>query len=91
MTEQSSRWTRASSFALIVVIYVVAVGAALVAAAAIGTERPYTALAVAYLVSVAVLYVPSQLVRNGSTFDAWWSVVPPAVAVWFALAANGNA
>jgi len=91
MTEHTSRWTRSGSFALIAVIYAVAVGAALAAAAAVGTGRPYTALAAAYLVSVAVLYVPSQVVGNGSTFDAWWSVLPPAVAVWFALATGtGN-
>ena len=92
MTEHSSRWTRSTSFALIVAIYVVAIGAALAAASAVGIDRPFVALIAAYAASVAVLYVPSQLVGNGSTFDAWWSVVPPAVAIWFAFAApNGNA
>ena len=92
MTEHSSRWTRSTSFALIIAIYVVAIGAALGAASTVGTDRPFIALIAAYAASVAVLYVPSQLVGNGSTFDAWWSVVPPAVAIWFAFAApNGNA
>lgn len=91
MTEHSSRWTRTGSFAFIAAIYAVAVTAALVAASAIGIHRPFLALVVAYATSVAVLYVPSQVVGNGSTFDAWWSVVPPSVAVWFAFAApSGN-
>jgi steroid 5-alpha reductase family enzyme len=62
---------------------VVATGAALVVAARF--DDPYADLIVGYGVSVAFLYVASQIVGNGSTFDAWWSVMPPAMAIWFAV------
>lgn len=78
-------WSRSRSFGLIVILYIVAVGGGLLMAAQYGTDSPFTALFVGYGVSVAVLYTASQLVRNGSTFDAWWSVMPPAFAIWLAI------
>jgi steroid 5-alpha reductase family enzyme len=90
MTTHSSGWTRGRSFALIVGLYIVATSIAVVVASAVGTDHPYRALVFAYAGSVAFLYVASQIVQNGSTFDAWWSVMPPAVAVWFALASDAS-
>ena len=82
------QWTRRSSFGLIVAIYVPAVAAFLAVAAAVGTERPEWAVALGYLASITVLYVASQMVGNGSTFDAWWSVMPPVAALWLLLVAE---
>lgn len=84
-------WSRSASLTLVVALYAIATPIAIGVAASIGTTDEYTALAVGFAVSVAILYVASQIVGNGSTFDAWWSVVPPAFAVWFAIAADGDA
>lgn len=78
-------WSRSRSFGLIIVLYVVAVGAGLIVAAQIGADSPFSALIASYAVSVALLYVASQIVGNGSTFDAWWSVMPPAFVIWLAI------
>ena len=81
----TSSWTRSRSFALIFALYVVAVAGALVIASAIGTDHPVKGLIWGYGASVAFLYIASQIVGNGSTFDAWWSVMPPSFAIWFCL------
>jgi len=83
MSYRLGHWSRSRSFALIAFLYVVATGAALVVAARF--DDPYADLIVGYGVSVAFLYLASQIVGNGSTFDAWWSVMPPAMAIWFAV------
>ncbi len=83
MNYRLGHWSRARSFALIVGLYVIAVTAALLVASRL--TDPYADLIVGFGVSVAFLYVASQIVGNGSTFDAWWSVMPPALAVWFAI------
>ena len=76
-------WSRPRSFLFIVVSYAVSISAGLVAAASF--DDHYARLVSAYAVSVAILYIISQIALNGSTFDAWWSVMPPVMAVWFAL------
>ncbi|NDF32142.1 MAG: DUF1295 domain-containing protein, partial [Acidimicrobiia bacterium] len=91
MTSEHERtWTRGRSFLVIVALYVVATTGALWLATSIGSDHPYKALIVGYAVSVAFLYIASQVVQNGSTFDAWWSVLPPAFAVWGALSVDGT-
>ncbi len=84
-TSLAANWSRSRSFALIIVLYVIAIGGGLIVAGSYGTDSPFTALIVGYAVSVAFLYLASQVVRNGSTFDAWWSVMPPAFAIWLAI------
>lgn len=78
--------SRRQSFALIIALYAVAVPLCILTAAAIGVDDPIAALVGGFAASVAFLYLASQIVGNGSTFDAWWSVMPPAIAIWFAVA-----
>lgn len=82
----SQPWSRRSSFAVIAAIYLSAVLVFLGVAASIGTDRAWWAVAVGYLASTALLYAASQIVGNGSTFDAWWSVMPTAAAIWLLFA-----
>ncbi len=51
----------------------------------IGSDHPVKGLVWGYIASVAFLYIASQIVGNGSTFDAWWSVIPPSFAIWFCI------
>ena len=82
-------WTRGRSFGVIVLLYVIATTIALVLANG-SVDDPYVALIVGYAGSVAFLYAASQVVQNGSTFDAWWSVMPPVLAIWFAIVVDGS-
>lgn len=78
-------WSRARSLTFVAVLYVVACAVSLIVADTWGSDHPLTALVVGFAVTVVILYVASQIVVNGSTFDAWWSVVPPVYAVWLAV------
>ncbi len=81
MNYRLGHWSRSRSLAFIVALYVVSIAVALLVASA--SSGPYGDLILGYAASVAVLYVVSQIVGNGSTFDAWWSVLPPVIAFWF--------
>ncbi len=81
MNYRLGHWSRSRSLVFITALYVVSIAAALFVAST--TSDPYGDLIFGYAASVAVLYVVSQLVQNGSTFDAWWSVLPPVIAFWF--------
>ena len=83
-----SHVSRSRSFALIGGSYVVAVAAFVGGASAVGVDSAAWAIVVGYLCSTAALYVISQVVGNGSTFDAWWSVMPPAAAIWLTVTAD---
>lgn len=83
MNYRFGHWSRSRSFLAIGGSYLVCIVAALAAAATF--DDPYADLIVGYAVSVTILYVISQIAVNGSTFDAWWSVLPPVMAVWFAV------
>lgn len=80
--------TRGASFAAIVATYVVATAAAIIVVTAIDWH-PIALIATSYAVATAVTYVVIQLTGNGSVFDAYWSVIPPAVAITLAVVADG--
>ena len=81
----AAKWGRARSLAYVTALYVVAIAVSLIVAAPWGSDHPLTALFVGFAVTVVVVYIGSQIVLNGSTFDPWWSVVPAAYAIWFAI------
>ena len=74
--------SRRASFAIVGAAYVVAIVVFLLTATALGRESSWWSMSAGFLASTAVLFVVSQLVRNGSTFDPWWSVMPPVAAIW---------
>jgi len=82
--------SRRASFAVIIGLYAVAVPLAVIVAALVGPDSPMLAIVLGYGASVTFLYVASQIAGNGSTFDAWWSVMPPALAIWFAVVVDGE-
>lgn len=89
-TTHASHWTRGRSFAVIIGLYVAATAIAVFVSDMVGVDRPYRSLILGLACSVAFLFIASQVVQNGSTFDAWWSVMPPAMAIWFAVTADGS-
>lgn len=83
-------WTRASSFRLVAVAYVVALAVAVGVlvleseAAHLSVSGPwhaYVALLVADVIATLVIFGFSFAVRNSSVYDAYWMAAPPLVAV----------
>jgi steroid 5-alpha reductase family enzyme len=72
---------RAGSFALIGVVYVLAVAAAWVTWRVVDAP-PAWALLAGLAAATAVTFVATLWLDNGSVFDAWWSVLPPFAALW---------
>ncbi len=75
---------RAESFVRVVVTYVVAT---LVAAAWLlagpGSGRSWLDALVADVLATLVVFASSRLHRNSSMYDAYWSVAPPLLMLWW--------
>ncbi len=85
-TQQS----RATGFIVVTLAYLTAFAAAIGAGALVGTGNPLVTLAVADLVGTIVIFIWSRATNNSSMYDAYWSVVPPAAAVFFVVVADGG-
>jgi steroid 5-alpha reductase family enzyme len=81
---------RGKSFVVVTAAYVAACGAFVGAARALGHPYAWASVFVGYLAATAVIFVVGELVNNGSAFDPWWSVMPPAAAIWLTAASHGN-
>jgi steroid 5-alpha reductase family enzyme len=80
---------RGGSFAVVAGAYAVALAVAL-AAGALSDLHPLTTVAVGMGVAALTIFGFSRALNNSSMFDAYWSVVPPVVALYLvSVAAPG--
>lgn len=79
---------RPRSFAYIAVVYAVALAVAIGVGSAVGTETPLLTVALADLAATVVVFVGSRIADNTSVYDPYWSVVPPAIAVFYLAVAD---
>ena len=77
---------RARAFLWISVAYLTALVAALLAGIAFGDRHPIEVALAADVAATLVIFGFSFAFGNSSFYDAYWSVAPPAIALWFALA-----
>jgi steroid 5-alpha reductase family enzyme len=84
-------FTRRASLGLVLAAYVSAMAVAVVAAFVVGTGRPLLTVAVADLAATLVIFVWSRSLNNSSMYDAYWSVVPPVVALFLLWVAQPGA
>lgn len=84
------RPNRSGSFLFIAVVYVLAIGAAWWAWGETRDAAPYWQLLAGLGAATAVTYIATLYADNGSVFDAWWSVLPPAAAVWLTVESPGD-
>jgi steroid 5-alpha reductase family enzyme len=75
--------SRAQSFALCTLAYVVAFAAAAATAALVPLDHPLAVAAAADLVATAVVFGFSVAFDNSSFYDAYWSVAPPILGAYF--------
>jgi steroid 5-alpha reductase family enzyme len=80
MSHAPSRPDRADAFGWIALVYVIAASVAWIVMATF-EARPVLGMGAGMLASVAVTYLASIWLENGSVFDPWWSVLPPVVAL----------
>jgi steroid 5-alpha reductase family enzyme len=71
---------RAASLGWIALVYAVACAIAWILMS-VFEGRPVLGMGAGMAASVAVTFAASVWLRNGSVFDAWWSVLPPVVAL----------
>ena len=80
---------RTGSLVVVACVYLAAIAVAIVVVDVFADE-PLLAVNLALFAASGVVYAASCSLRNGSCFDAYWSVAPPLVAVyWLAEAAPG--
>jgi steroid 5-alpha reductase family enzyme len=84
-------WGRGPSLAAVALAYVTALAGAMGAGALMGSAPPLLTVAIADLVGTLVIFIWSRSLNNSSMYDAYWSVVPPAVAVYFVVVADAGA
>jgi steroid 5-alpha reductase family enzyme len=75
--------SRGASLAIVVVAYAVAIGVGWGVAVALRDHHPLWSAFVADLAATVVIFASSMLVGNSSMYDAYWSVAPPLLGVWF--------
>lgn len=73
---------RRTSFLVVAGAYLVAGGAGAVVAGLIGAGSPLVTVLVADLVATGVIFGFSRGFNNTSMYDAYWSVVPPVIALY---------
>ena len=76
--------SRALSFAVIAVIYIIATIAGVATYKALGFDW-WLSLLVADAVATVVTFIFSLIFRNASVYDPYWSVQPPVIVVAFAF------
>jgi steroid 5-alpha reductase family enzyme len=72
---------RAGSFGWVALVYAIAGSVAWIVMSSFEGEPAPLALGAGLLASVAVTFLASIWLENGSVFDPWWSVLPPLVAL----------
>ena len=70
---------------MVVLAYVVALIAALVVGANVPFEHPIAVALAADVGATVAIFAFSVAFRNSSFYDAYWSVVPPVIALYWAL------
>jgi steroid 5-alpha reductase family enzyme len=82
---------RGRAFLFVLVAYLVALVIALLVGIGAAPEHPITVAAFADFAATLVVFCFSVAFRNSSFYDPYWSVAPPAIALYFALVAPPEA
>lgn len=77
--------SRAGSFAIVTVVYLLAGLAAWITATSRAAGHPIGTALVADIVATLVVFAASTVLANASLYDPYWSLAPPVIAVAWAL------
>ena len=84
------RGDRTRAFLWITVAYLVAVVVALLTGIACGDRHPIAVAFAADVAATLAIFAFSFAFGNSSFYDAYWSVAPPLIALWFVIAPGSN-
>lgn len=87
MESQTTSEKLTKAFALCASAYVVALCAAIAVGYAVGERHPILIAFVADIAATLVIYGFSRTFRNASFYDAYWSLAPIAIALYWVLGA----
>jgi steroid 5-alpha reductase family enzyme len=91
MSESAPRFSRATSFALVTLAYVLALAAAVGVSRSMGWAVPWKVVLFADLAATLVVFAFSRALDNSSVYDPYWSVIPPVVALSIPMCAPSAA
>lgn len=75
-------------YLMIILAYVMAASAAFLTGRWIAGWHPLLVLAMADMVGTAVIFLSSLLFNNSSVYDAYWSVAPPLIIIYWLFSAT---
>jgi steroid 5-alpha reductase family enzyme len=81
------RLSKPLALAVVTGCYVIAAVAALLVGLLWTGHHPLAVALAADIVATAVIFALSMVLANSSLYDAYWSVIPPVVAIYFAAVA----
>lgn len=82
---QSNSQNLPRAFALCILAYVLALSVAVAVGYAVSDRHPIIVVLVADIAGTLVIYAFSRTFRNASFYDAYWSVAPMAIALYWTL------
>lgn len=82
-----TRLSKSAALALVTGCYLLAAIAAAITAVVWRGHHPIAVALLADVVATVVIFALSMLIANSSLYDAYWSVIPPVVAVAWAIVA----
>lgn len=84
-------WSRLDSFGIVVFAYIITLAVAAFVWSACAPLGPIWAVVAADVAATVVIFAFSIRLDNGSMYDAYWSVVPPVIALtWLGEAQAGT-
>lgn len=90
MTE--ARWTRQTSFAWVLAAYAAAIAVGWITIVLLPeTVTPFWAAAIADVAATIVIFAFSRGLRCSSMYDAYWSVIPPLIVLYWVFTSDGGA
>jgi steroid 5-alpha reductase family enzyme len=78
------------AFAIYTFAYILAMIAAVAAGNAVRGQHPIIIVLTADIAATLVIYISGRIFRNASFYDAYWSVTPPAFALFWLLGASSG-
>ena len=76
---------RAKSFLITAIVYLIALVVSVVGAYQLIGSHQWLIVLTGHLIATVVVFIASQIYKNSSLYDPFWSVAPIPIAIYVAL------